>query len=363
MKKLTILLLIFIFTVSLIFISTGCKEEAAEEETAATEEEAVTEEAAGEETAEQLVIGRVLIFEVDNYQQLVSKFAKDFCEENNIELVLNSADADVEKERRIVEDLITRDVDAIIIQAITDADANEMKKLADDAGIPIVFFYQAPSVEPYVHLALTEDDANREMGAACANLWIEEHPDVPIVVGALMKEELENAMTNRHDPFIEGVQSVDPDAEIIDVEMTDESALDLVYNDFEDVIMAHPEINIVCAMNASQSLTAHNVLKSVGRGTPETEIVSGIEGSLDEYLRIVDPESSYKFTVGIKPYDNEIALWDIALKMINGEISIDANERFEVGSLVLTDDSDWEEYLLKQWNKDLEEELAKLESD
>jgi len=336
------------------FSLAGCKEE----EAAVAEEE----EAAETTQEKKITIGRILIYMVDDYQQTAARCAQEFCDKNNIELMLSSADSDVEKERTIIEDLITSNVDAIIIQPMTPVDANEMKKLANDAGIPIVFFFEAPSEEPYVYLTVTEEEQNVELGAACAELWLENHPDVPIVVGALGMKELEFAMKTRHDTFIKGVKSVYPDAEIIEIALTSESSLELVQLDFEDAILAHPEINIVCAMDAAQCLTAHNVLKSIDRGTIETEVVGGIQGSLEEYLRMQDPMSSYRFSVGLKPYDYEMRLFDIALKMISGEIPIDANERFTEESILITGDFDWSEYLEKQWGKNLEEELEKLKA-
>lgn len=217
MKRMCMVLVVFSILVGAVFAG-GSKEAAAEED--------------------RITIGRILIFEVDDYQQTAAKHAKDYCEKNNIELVLSSSDADVEKERRIVEDLITRGVDAIIIQAITAADANEMKKLANKAGIPIVFFFQNPSEEPYVHVTADERPTNVELGAAAAKLWKEKHPDVPVVVGALMKKENEFAMAIRIVPFIEGVKSVAPDAKVIEIPMTNEASLDLVQANFEDAIVA-----------------------------------------------------------------------------------------------------------------------------
>ncbi len=315
------------------------------------------ESASGEE---ELTIGRILIFEVDDYQQTAAKHAKDFCEQNNINLILSSSDADVENERRIVEDMIVRQVDAIIIQCITASDADEMKKLANKAGIPIVFFFQNPSVEPYVHVTADERDTNVALGAACAELWKETHPDIPVVVGALMKKENEFAMNVRIAPFIEGVKSVEPGAKIIEIPMTNEASLDLVQSNFEDAVVANPDINVVCSFNASQSLAAYNVMKSFGRGTLETEVIGGISGSLDEYIRMQETNSSYAFSVGMKPYDYEISLFETALKMINGEIPIDGNERIVEGSTLLGKDSDWEEYIVMQWAKDFNEELAKV---
>jgi ABC-type sugar transport system substrate-binding protein len=319
-----------------------------------------------EETAaekNQLTIGRILIFEVDDYQQTAARHAKDYCAENGIELILTSSDADVEKERAIVEDMIVRQVDAIIIQCITASDATEMKKLAGKAGIPIVFFFQNPSEEPYVHVTADERDTNVALGASSAKLWKEKHPDKPVVVGALMKKENEFAMNVRIAPFIEGVRSVEPDARVVEIPMTNEASLDLIQSNFEDAIVANPEINVVCAFNASQTLTAYNVLKSFGRGTTETEVIGGIQGSLDEYLRMLEPDSSYAFSVGMKPYDYEVSLFETALKMINGEIAIDGNERVVEGSILLGKDSDWKEYIEKQWSKDFDEEMAKVNAE
>jgi hypothetical protein len=53
-------------------------------------------------------------------------------------------------------------------------------------------------------------------------------------------------------------------------------------------------------------------------------------------------------------------LFDTALKMISGEIPIDANERFvEPAQLLTGAESDWKRFIETEWAKDFDKEVSK----
>jgi len=363
MKKMTstimTVMLALLLVVSFSFI--GCKEEAApaaEEEAVEEVKEEVTEEEVTEE--EEIIVGRVLLFTIDEYQKYAGEVAQQFADERGVKLLLDAFELDLEVERQLVEDYIAQGADVIILQGHTGADTDEMNKLARENDVPFVAWYVEPTVEPYTFCGVDEKISSTEMGVQAANLWKELHPDIPIKIGALVQEQSESIMEIRPLAFIEGVHSVEPDAPVIMQQMTDEAALDKVQADFEDMMTANPDINMICTMSSATALVGHNALQAMGRGTTETEIVCSWNGDINEYLKMMDPESSYRFTVGMSPYTFEKLMWDTAFKLLNGEISMDETNKFYSGCMVLTGESkDWKDYIEREWGKNLEEAVEK----
>ncbi|MBA7688769.1 hypothetical protein ES703_97258 [subsurface metagenome] len=125
--------------------------------------------------------------------------------------------------------------------------------------------------------------------------------------------------------------------------------------EFEDAIVAHPEANIIGGVGSFATLPAYEVLKSIGRGTVETEIIAGNEGSYEEYILIKDPNNAYKYTCGLTPGSAGVYNMEYAIKVLNGELEPDAYEIVTIDQKVLGPDSDWDTYFKEEWNTSLAE--------
>jgi len=333
MKKYLIIFLIFAFALSMIFIGTSCKEKAPEE------------------TAEKLVIGRILIFAGDDFQQMAQKHFLNYCDEIGAEGIVLDSNFDAEEEKKNMEDLISRDVDAIIVQPVTAFTATALSDMVKTANIPIVTYI----TESGNFTLVTSDEitANTEAGKKTAELWKTLHPDTPIVACVLEDAAVGWTRINRSNPFIAGVKAADPEATIIEVELSD-LGTEAIMASFEDTITANPEINLLSSTASFVSLACLEVLGAIGRGTPETEIIHGIQGSLEEYKKIMDPNSAYKICTGMKPKDLEVTSIKYAIKLINGEIGREEKITIGAPAQVLDSNSDWKQYLKDQWLTDIE---------
>jgi ABC-type sugar transport system substrate-binding protein len=88
-------------------------------------------------------------------------------------------------------------------------------KAAHDKGIPISTFYNEPATKANPHVQINEIVTSRQMGVLAAKKWKEFYPNIPIKVGLIDYLNVEHAMQQRSNPFIEGVKSVDPKAEVV----------------------------------------------------------------------------------------------------------------------------------------------------
>ncbi|MBM3708387.1 MAG: sugar ABC transporter substrate-binding protein [Actinobacteria bacterium] len=143
MKKCVVLLLIIAFTVSMMVIAIGCKEETVEETTAAeiTEAETTAAETTGAETttAEKAlkigisfpVIDHPYFLEIDSGFDAAEK-------EFNVVYIKTDAQLDVNKQLSDVEDLVTQQVEGLIAMPLDPTSIIPAIETANNAGIPVV---------------------------------------------------------------------------------------------------------------------------------------------------------------------------------------------------------------------------------
>ncbi len=149
MKKILFILMSIMFVSSMLFVGIGCKEEVtetvAEEATEEVMEEAdevaeeATEEVTEEEADEPYTIALVVKLEgiawFDNTRVGIQQFAKDFGVDA---YQIGAADGDPAKQVALVEDLIAKNVDAILVIPNDGASMVPVFNKAAEAGIPVL---------------------------------------------------------------------------------------------------------------------------------------------------------------------------------------------------------------------------------
>lgn len=68
------------------------------------------------------------------------EMAKEFAEENDFELMVQSAEEDSSKQIKQVEDMITKGIDALLISAQDSESAGTVIEMAHEAGVPVVAY-------------------------------------------------------------------------------------------------------------------------------------------------------------------------------------------------------------------------------
>jgi ribose transport system substrate-binding protein len=165
------------------------------------------------------------------------------------------------------------------------------------------------------------------MGVTAAKKWKEFYPNKPIKVGQISYLNIESVLKIRSIPFFEGVKSVAPDAELVS-RLDGAGSVEVSMAAAQDMLQAHPEVNIVYGANADHALGALAAFESAGRGkaikgVPQTEIFVGTDATEAELLKVFNPSSSMKITQGLQPKVNAMAKVDLLMKVINGEIPAD----------------------------------------
>ena len=223
-----------------------------------------------------------------------------------------------------VDQIVAQGMDAANLQ-IWDSEAAKPGVLeAIDKGIKISnFFSPFPGIDMPV-VRNNEAGVSFEMGKLMAELWIETHPDTPIVFVQLGWPNHTEVKSGRTDPFVEGVLSVDPTATNLGCLDASEGG-DVAKQITLDLCAQHPEVNIIFSEASNLTVGVLAGLVQAGRGTmdngvPTTEIVASVDADQVEIKQIFDPSNSLKFSMFLPPKDTSIFIIDTAYKMLIGEI-------------------------------------------
>jgi ribose transport system substrate-binding protein len=252
---------------------------------------------------------------------------------------------DLQKEIKAVEDFIAKGVDGIILHPVQESGVNEVVKEARDAGVYVIAYFMAPTEAKIPMVKVDESAVAKQMGMDMAKQWKELYPDKPIKVGFIDFLSVNYCIDQRSGPFLKGVLEVDPTVAkggLVD-KIKNSAGETLLGATFwlgaegdlsksqaigQDMLQAHPEVNIIYGTNTPNALGALSAYEAAGRGkavdgVPLTEIFAGTDGDSPELIKLVDPTSSLKYTLGMQPQIFAYAQVDLMMDVINGKVAPD----------------------------------------
>jgi ABC-type sugar transport system substrate-binding protein len=287
----------------------------------------------------KLTIGKIPITMEANYHQAHVKHLIAYAKEKyGADVVVIDGKFSVDASKQGVENFITQGVDGILLHSWYEMANDQMVKDARRAKIPITTFYIPTFSKLVPHLQINEAETSFQMGVEAAKKWKEFYPNKPINIGVIDYLSIEIVQKHRTGPFIAGVLSVDPTAKLVS-KLEGSANVNKAMAAMQDMLQAHPEVNLVYGANADHALGALAALENAGRGKavngkPLTEIVIGTDATEGELLKVYDPSSSFKITQGLQPLVNAKAEMDLLYKCIIGQqnpdewIQIDTFNKF-----------------------------------
>ena len=324
MKKLTAIMRTMVLALGLTACSQGGE---AQTETQTTSDTAAETDGGGEAAAEETGEEAGLTFGVSMPQLDNDGFKanligiQQFADENGIELVVTDAKAMADTQMQNIEDLITNDVDAIVMCPVDSGALAAAVTKAEDAGIPVISFDR--NVEGDVLTGLAESD-NKAHGAAAADLMVEVAEAEGIAVEDLVVLELlgtqsATAGLERHQGFEERAGELGIN---IVASLPTEFENDTAYNAVMDAFQAHPDINAIfvpsdnaCYSGMESALSQLN--KLVPKGEEGHILITsvdggptGLDGVRNGYIDAIAAQS--------KLLMSEEAM-NMALKVVQGE--------------------------------------------
>jgi ABC-type sugar transport system substrate-binding protein len=180
-----------------------------------------------------------------------------------------------------------------------------------------------------------EAQISEEMGKIAAQQWKKAFPDKPIVFVELGWPDNEAVAEGRTVPFAKGVKSVDAGATDLGCFDCSKGA-DVAKKTIQDLVQAHPEINIIYSESADLTVGTLPGLQQVGRGkmknaVPLTEILCSVDAPDTELIAIYDPSSSLKMSMALPPRETGMARIDNLFAIRDGKIKqVDAANKAPV---------------------------------
>ncbi|MEK5272073.1 substrate-binding domain-containing protein [Aeribacillus sp. FSL K6-8394] len=238
--------------------------------------------------------------------------AKAEAEKQGVELIAIDAQNDIEKQNRDVQDLITKGIDVLVINPTHPTAVAPVLQAAKQANIPVITVDRPTEEE--VTAFIGRD--NKEMGRIAGKKAVELLGGEGKAKGKIIELQGDaggKVMKDRHDGFHEIVEK-EAGIEIIEGPYCDYVRSKAV-KAFQDLLQAHPDVNLVYAHNDDMALGALQVLEQSNM-LDKIKIV-GIDGLTEAVKAIVD--GKYHATVLNDPAKLGQLVVETSIKVTEGE--------------------------------------------
>ncbi|MFC5589048.1 substrate-binding domain-containing protein [Sporosarcina soli] len=258
-----------------------------------------------------LVIGfSQVTLESPFYTSLVDG-AKAEAEAQGIELIVVDAQNNIEKQNTDVQSLITKKIDILLINPVNPSAVAPALKAAEAAGIPVITVDRATKEEVVSYIGRDNEEMGRIAGEKALELL-----GGPSATGKIIELQGDaggTVMKARHDGFHEIVGKA-AGIKIIEGPYNDYIRAKAV-SSMQDLLQAHPDVNLVYAHNDDMALGAIQVLGQQGK-LDHVQVV-GIDGLMEAVKKI--EEGSFQATVINDPISLGQLAIQTAIKVGNGE--------------------------------------------
>lgn len=294
--------------------------------------------------------GAIVLTKQGEFYLAYERAMKAIASERGADLTLLDSDTKVEKQQENMESLLTKGVNAVALSPVDAASAGPLIKQADGQGAKVVTVTVEADGAPVV----VEDarGAGKKGGVAAAEYFQKQNPKTPIKIAIVGFPQLKQTV-DRAEGFVEGVQSVDPEAKVV-VTQDGGAVLDKATTVAENMLQANPDANVWFGINDDSALGALNALKGAGKGTiDDKQLVVGFDGSAKGIQEILNPKSAFKITVGNEPRSYATIAFDAMAKLHAGE---EVQQRNVVPVTLLTpemSEAQLREYYSTQWSAEL----------
>jgi ribose transport system substrate-binding protein len=106
----------------------------------------------------------------------------------------------------------------------------------------------------------------------------------------------------------------------------------------EDLILAHPEVNVIYGGNGDAALGALAALQGANRGTVDDVLLVSHDASEPELIELVNPESGLKLSVANLPRELARATIDTTIEVLEGTRPMAEDTDVPIAAEVLTPD-------------------------
>ncbi|WP_318507078.1 substrate-binding domain-containing protein [Bacillus sp. T3] len=286
------------------------------------------------EKEDKLVIGfSQVTLESPFYTSLVDG-AKQEAEKQGVELIVVDAQNDIEKQNADVQSLITKGIDVLLINPVNPSAVSPALKAAERANIPVITIDRNTKEEVLSYIGRDNTAMGREAGKKAVELL----GGTGKAKGKIIEIQGDaggTVMQARHGGFHE-IVGKESGIEVVEGPYSNYIRAEAVAA-MQDLLQAHPDVNLVYAHNDDMALGAMQVLEKAGK--LENVQIIGIDGLMEAVKQIKG--GKYKATVINDPISLGTLAIETAVKAGNGEDV----EKYVDGGTGLIDESNVDKYL------------------
>jgi ribose transport system substrate-binding protein len=264
------------------------------------------------EAAEPATVGVSLLNLQNQYWTEIVRGIEDVAAGSNTTVTVTDPNDDSAKQVADLENLITNQVDAIVIAAIDPAAVEPVLQKAQAAGIKIVA--QSTKVATYdTYITVGELDMGLNAGQI-AGQWIADNLGGNAEVAILNYPKIPQ-LIDRDKGIRDGIAELAPNAKVVaDASAaTAEEGLAAA----ETILQAHPNVNVFVCINDNGCLGALQAGKAKGKTTKDFAVV-GIGGD-PAALKEIAAGTSYYGTVDLQSFQDGQLVMQSVDKLLAGE--------------------------------------------
>lgn len=219
------------------------------------------------------------------------------CEELGIKVTSLDAKYDVASQVTYLEDCVEKGVDGVMISPLDDNALQPGVEAAKAKGI-VVSGEAQPVSNAQIDGSLDEYTYGQHIGESAAT-WINEKLGGKGYVLCIAQDDVESVIP-RTDGIIAKIEELCPDAEI--VARQNGSNTELAMSVAENVLTAHPEVNIITTCDDYGGIGAYEAVNGMGRASDEFGIFAA-DATEEGIAKMKEPNSVYRSSISIFPYD------------------------------------------------------------
>ncbi len=256
-----------------------------------------------------------VVFQSDTFMQTVQAGMQAAADEMGSELILGNTENDLAKESSMIDDYITRGVDAIVITPISSDGSVAALKKAKEAGITVICFNTCVSKEGIASafLVTKNEDLGSTTGKAAVK-FIEEKLDGKATIGILNCDQFEGCPP-RKEGFLAEVSQL-PGVKVV----ADQAGwiADAALPVSEAMLEANPTINLLWAANEGGTVGHALAVKSAGLAGEVFVFGTDMNDQMAQMLQADD--DVLQGVTGQAPYQMGFDAFMTTIKTLNGQV-------------------------------------------
>ena len=254
-----------------------------------------------------------VVFQSDTFMQTVQAGMQAAADESGAELILGNSENDLVQEANLIDDYITRGVDAIVITPISNDGSVAALREAKDAGITIICFNTCVEDDTIADAFLVTE--NKDLGTTTGTSavdFIANELGGEARIGLLNCDQFEGCPP-RKEGFLELVEAMDG------VEVVADQAgwiADDALPVSEAMLQANPDINVLWAAN--EGGTVAHVLAVQSSGLQGEVFVFGTDMNVQMAQMLQSDDNVLQGVTGQAPFQMGYDAFATALTVLNG---------------------------------------------